>query len=148
MRHYYVYLIEEEFASHYFGKESKIFNLIQNFQWTSIHDGSYDLLDRQVQYISKAIPSKEIHQLLTGFLTMRKGYRQLGHLHRIILNGEAGQATLLVKDRYLEIDAQGSYEAETIFFEILRKMNPCFLAMDFQAHRYGWLNPISERKFV
>ncbi|MGD6816054.1 sporulation inhibitor of replication protein SirA [Metabacillus sp. 84] len=148
MRHYYVYFMEEEIASHYFGKESKIFDLIRTYHWTSIHDERYSLLKQQVEYISKPIPSKSIHQLLNGFLMMRKGYRQLGDLHRIVLNGDPGQATLLIKERYLEIDAQGSFEAETIFFEILRKMNPCFLAMDFQSRRYGWLNPISERKFV
>lgn len=148
MRHYYLYLIEEEFASHYFGKEAKIFDLIKNFQWTSIHDGSYEMLNRQVLYISRDLPVKEIHELLNGFLMHRKGYRRLGSLHRLVLSAEQGQATLLVKDRYIEIDAQGSFEAETIFFEILRKMDPCFIAMDFQSQRYGWLNPISERNFV
>ncbi|AZB43048.1 sporulation inhibitor of replication protein SirA [Bacillus sp. FJAT-42376] len=148
MRHYYVYLIEEEFASHYFGKEAKIFDLIRHYQWTSVYDGSYNVLERQVQYISRDIPSRQIHELLTGYLSLRKGYRQVGHLHRIVLSGEIGQATLMIKERYIEIDAQGSFEAETIFFEILRKLDPCFLAMDFQSQRFGWLNPISERKFV
>ncbi|MGB9941661.1 sporulation inhibitor of replication protein SirA, partial [Bacillus subtilis] len=27
-------------------------------------------------------------------------------------------------------------------------VSPCFLAMDFNSKRYGWLNPVKERNFV
>ncbi len=35
-RHYYTYLIKEEFANHYFGRESVMFELFQDYHWTSL----------------------------------------------------------------------------------------------------------------
>ena len=42
----------------------------------------------------------------------------------------------------------GIKQSSTVFFEVLRKVSPCFLAMDFNMKRYGWLNPVKERNFV
>ncbi|UTW70984.1 sporulation inhibitor of replication protein SirA [Anaerobacillus sp. HL2] len=42
----------------------------------------------------------------------------------------------------LTISTTGTYQAETIFFEILRQINPCFFAVDFENRNYGWLNPV------
>jgi len=148
VRHYYIYLIEEEFASHYFGRESKIYHLFQDFHWTTIHNKHSDVIGKQVNYITKPVPTLFIHQLLGTHLMNRKDYQKLHHIHKIELKGNRGDATLIVKETHLELSSDGSYEAETIFFEVLRKFDPCFLAMDLKAERYGWLNPIKERKFV
>lgn len=148
MRHYYIYLIEEEFASHYFGRESKIYHLFQDFHWTTGRNNQIATLEKQINYITKPIPTLFIHQLIASHLSSREDYQNLKHIHRIELKANRGNATLIVKDRYLELSSDGSYEAETIFFEVLRKFDPCFLAMDLQNKRYGWLNPIKERNFV
>jgi hypothetical protein len=148
VRHYYIYLIEEEFASHYFGRESKIYHLFQDFHWTTVRSNHVDTLERQINYITKPIPTLFIHQLLSTYLVNRVDYQKVHHIHKIELKANRGNATLIVKERYLELSSDGSYEAETIFFEVLRKFDPCFLAMDLQGERYGWLNPIKERNFV
>lgn len=148
VRHYYIYLIEEEFASHYFGRESKIYHLFQDFYWTTVRSNLVDTLEKQIHYITKPIPHLFIHQLLNTHLVNRSDYSNTHHIHKIELKRNRGNATLIVKDRYLELSSDGSYEAETIFFEVLRKFDPKFLAMDLQGERYGWLNPIKERNFV
>ncbi|WP_224752293.1 sporulation inhibitor of replication protein SirA [Metabacillus arenae] len=148
MRHYSIYLIEEEFASHYFGRESKIFHLFQEYHWTSTNNKQYETITKQIEYITKSIPVFYIHHLVGMFLQSRKGYQRVEQVHKIVLDNNRGNATLIVKERYLELTSDGQVEAETIFFEILRKFDPCFLAMDFHAERYGWLNPIKERNFV
>ncbi|MFY4773992.1 sporulation inhibitor of replication protein SirA [Metabacillus sp. RGM 3146] len=148
MRHFYVYLIEEEFASHYFGRELKMFSLFKEFQWTSYQDPSYAIIKKQVSYVTRDIPVQKINQLLETHLYYRKDYQRIGQIHKLELKGNKGSATLIVKNHYIEINSIGSVEAETNFYEILRNFDPCFLAMDFQAGKYGWLNPVKERKFV
>ncbi|MFC0271442.1 sporulation inhibitor of replication protein SirA [Metabacillus herbersteinensis] len=148
VRHYCIYLIEEEFASHYFGRESKMYHLFQDYQWTRSQTKHFNLIQKQVSYITKPIPTLFIHQLIATHLAKRTDYQQTHEIHKIELKANRGSATLIVKDRHLELTSNGSYEAETIFFEVLRKFDPCFLAMDFLAERYGWLNPIKERNFV
>lgn len=147
VRHYYIYLIEEEFASHYFGRESKIYHLFQDFHWTTARSAHGNTIEKQIQYISKPIPALFIHQILGTHLSKRTDYQMFHHIHKIALKGNIGNATLIVKNRHLELSSDGSFEAETIFFEVLRKFDPCFLAMDFKGERYGWLNPIKERNF-
>jgi hypothetical protein len=147
VRHYYIYLIEEEFASHYFGRESKIYHLFQDFHWTTVRSNHVDTLEKQINYITKPIPKLFIDQLLSSHLANRMDYQKVHNIHKVELKKNIGNATMIIKDRYIELSSNGSYEAETIFFEVLRKFDPCFLAMDLQDERYGWLNPIKERNF-
>lgn len=65
-----------------------------------------------------------------------------------IENGNLSSATLTIKDNSLFIEAKGYYDAESIFFEIIRKYEPSFLAIDVENGRFGWLKPIKERNFV
>ncbi|MCD7033664.1 sporulation inhibitor of replication protein SirA [Metabacillus sp. GX 13764] len=148
MRHFFIYLIEEEFAGHYFGREAKMFSFFKEYQWTSYQDPSYSIVKKQVAYITKEIPVFEMNQLLEMHLCSRPEYQRIGQIHKLELMRNKGNATLIVKSGFLEMNAAGSVEAETVFFEILRSYAPCFLAMDFQSNKYGWLNPVKERKFV
>ncbi|ADV92692.1 sporulation inhibitor of replication protein SirA [Bacillus subtilis] len=146
-RHYYTYLIKEEFANHYFGRESVMFELFQDYHWTSLEKQQYEMTEKQIQYITQPIPILHMHQRLKMNLN-KTDYRQLDYIYRIALPKAKGHATFMMKEHMIEIVASGDYEAETIFFEVLRKVSPCFLAMDFNSKRYGWLNPVKERNFV
>ncbi|MEN7360600.1 sporulation inhibitor of replication protein SirA [Bacillus licheniformis] len=143
-RHYYTYLIEEEFASHYFGRESVMFKLFYDYHWTS-PDQKSQLAAKQIEFITKPIPAAHIHQRMKMNLC-REDYTQVDYVYRLIV--PKGSASFIIKDRHIEILAKGPFDAETVFFEVLRKVSPCFLAMDFNMKRYGWLNPVKERNFV
>jgi hypothetical protein len=142
-RHYYLYLIEDEFASHYFGRESVIYQLFRDYHWTNLTREEYILISKQVDYITKPIPLHFMHKRLNVELC-EFDYVQINSLYRAVLPHGKGCATFMMKERHIEVLASGDFEAETIFFEILRKINPCFLAMDFRTRRYGWLNPVKE----
>lgn len=144
-RHYYTYLIEEEFASHYFGKESVMFKLFYDYHWTSPEEKKSQLAAKQIEYITKPIPVSHIHKRLKMNLS-REDYTQVDCIYRALV--PEGSASFIMKDQYIEILANGKFDAETVFFEILRKVSPCFLAMDFGMERYGWLNPVKERNFI
>lgn len=146
MREYHIYLIEEEFATHYFGRESLIYHLFLESNQTK-HERK-EILHKQIEFITRAIPHLRIQQKIEASLSHYSYYKHQGHIHTLEWNEFNSYAKLTIQTDYIQLQSTGSYEAETAFFEILRKYDRCFLAMDFSANKYGWLNPIKERKFV
>jgi hypothetical protein len=145
MRAYQLYLIEEEFATHYFGRERMFFQLFDEFEKSNGY--LKNILLKQIQFITKPIPALRLHQYLNQQLYHQKGFLYENGTYYLEM-GKRSRARLEIKDKCLILEASGSYEAETIFFEVLRKAESSFLAIDLKHHRYGWLKPIKERKFV
>ena len=148
VRNYQLYLIEDEFASHYFGKEHMFLQLFQEYEKAN---GELEfIIKRQISYITKKLEVLRIHQVIQNQLGKIKGYRAERGAYSIELSGKLSTAKLEVFQDLITLKAQGSYEAETAFFEILRKVEPSFLALDLEHQRVGWLKPIKdrERKFI
>ncbi len=145
MRAYQLYLIEEEFASHYFGREKMFFQLFQEYEESS--GALKSILAKQIQYITKPIPGLKLHQYVNQQLYRKNDFLVKKGAYYIKM-GKRSNAKLEVNDQSLILEASGNYDAETIFFEVLRKSESSFLAIDLEHHRYGWLKPIKERKFV
>jgi hypothetical protein len=146
MRVYQLYLIEDEFANHYFGRERMFFDLFLESE-TAVGELNI-VLQRQIQYITKPIPALRLHQMIHQQLSKLRGYLAQNGSYFVELAGKTSNARLTIEDKFLTVAADGSYEAEAIFFEVLRKCETSFLAIDMENHRYGWLKPIKERKFV
>ncbi|WML27268.1 sporulation inhibitor of replication protein SirA [Neobacillus sp. OS1-33] len=146
MRKYQLYLIEDEFATHYFGRERLFFQLFKEHQKAN---GELKFItQKQISYITKKVEVLKIHQLIQKQLGKIKGFKAEHGAYSIELSGKLSTAKLEVFQDLITIDAQGSYEAETAFFEVLRKCESSFLAIDLEHQRYGWLKPIKERKFI
>jgi hypothetical protein len=146
VRKYQLYLIEDEFATHYFGRERLFFQLFHEHQKAN---GEFKFItQRQISYITKKVEVLKIHQLIQKQLGKIKGFKAEQGAYLIELSGKLSMAKLEVFQDLITIDAQGSYEAETAFFEVLRKCESSFLALDLEHQRYGWLKPIKERKFI
>ncbi|MFE8695076.1 sporulation inhibitor of replication protein SirA [Cytobacillus sp. FJAT-53684] len=145
MRAYQLYLIEEEFASHYVGREKMFFQLFQEFEESS--GALKSILSKQIQFITKPIPGLKLHQYINQHLYRKNDFLAKKGAYYIKV-GKKSNAKLEVKDQSLILEASGNYDAEAIFFEVLRKSESFFLAIDLKHHRYGWLKPIKERKFV
>ncbi|WP_449540107.1 sporulation inhibitor of replication protein SirA [Ferdinandcohnia sp. Marseille-Q9671] len=147
MREYYIYLIEEEFATHYFGRESLIYHLF--LEYNHSNQEKKEVLYKQIEFITRAIPTFRIQKKIESSLAHYSVYKQYHtNIHTLEWNEFNSYAKLTITSEYIHLQSTGSYEAETAFFEILRKYDRCFLAMDFKSNKYGWLNPIKERKFV
>ncbi len=116
-------------------------------EYESAYGELYSIITKQIIYITKPIPSIRLHQYIQQQLQNTAGYSFENGIYQISY-GKSSFAKLEIFDRYLTIDAKGSYEAETCFFEVLRKNEGAFLAIDLLNDRYGWLKPIKERKFV
>ncbi|MFP5111362.1 sporulation inhibitor of replication protein SirA [Bacillaceae bacterium C204] len=146
MRKYQLYLIEDEFATHYFGRERLFFQL---FQENHKAKGEFKFItQKQISYITKKVEVLKVHQLIQKQLGKIKGFKAENGAYSIELSGKLSTAKLEVFQDLITIEAQGSYEAETAFFEVLRKCESSFLALDLEHQRYGWLKPIKERKFI
>ncbi|MBT2730312.1 sporulation inhibitor of replication protein SirA [Bacillus sp. ISL-75] len=146
MRKYQLYLIEDEFATHYFGRERLFFQLFQEHRKAN---GELKFItQKQISYITKKVEVLKIHQLIQKQLGKIKGFKAEHGAYSIELSGKLSTAKLEVFQDLITIEAQGSYEAETAFFEVLRKCETSFLALDLEHQRYGWLKPIKERKFI
>jgi Sporulation inhibitor of replication protein SirA len=145
MREYQIYLIEEEFATHYFGRERMFYELFEEYGKSS--GKLKTIIARQIQYITKPIAGLRLHQNIHSEMQQNRHFK-MDKSGYYIVNGKKSSATLHINDRYLSMESSGSYDAETIVFEVLRKYEGSFLAIDMEHSRYGWLKPIKERKFV
>ncbi|WP_059170218.1 sporulation inhibitor of replication protein SirA [Bacillus sp. FJAT-27445] len=146
MRKYQLYLIEDEFASHYFGRERIFFHLFKENREAA--GELKHITDKQISFITKPLPVLRIHQLLHKQLEKTNSLKAENGRYIIELNNRTSWAALTVNETFILIDADGGYEAETAFFEVLRKCESSFLAIDMENDKYGWLKPIKERKFV
>jgi hypothetical protein len=146
VRNYQLYLIEDEFAAHYFGRELMFFQLFQEHDKS---DGELKFItQKQISYITKNVEVLKIHKLIQQQLGRKKGFRADHGTYTMELSGKLSMAKLKVFQDMITVEATGSYEAETIFFEVLRKCESSFLALDMDHQKVGWLKPIKERKYV
>lgn len=145
MRTYQLYLIDDEFASHYFGKERMVYQLFKDYKEAI---GEYKkILEKQIDFILKPIQELKIHHFVTQNLENNKDFYTNNGTYYLEI-GKRSTAKLEIQGYCLVLKANGNYEAETIFFELLRKTESSFIAIDLDHQRCGWLKPIKERKFV
>ncbi|MDX5476546.1 MAG: sporulation inhibitor of replication protein SirA [Bacillaceae bacterium] len=145
MRHFHIYLIEEEVAKQYYGREAKIYQLFQEYEQNI---KLKPLISKQIDFITQTIPAFKLQKVMESNLKNRNDYEGQMYKHSIWLPNSRSAASISIFETYIELTATGSFEAETIFFEILRKENPFYMAIDIRSERFGWLFPIKQRKFV
>lgn len=146
MRKYHLYLIKENIALHYQGREKMFFQLFSDYKNTDDKELKI-ILEKQINFITLPITTWEYQRLFVESLQNNKRCR-FGNESCYIENGNLSNAKVRITKSSLIIEAEGYYDAESIFFEILRKNEPSFLAIDVEHGRYGWLKPIKERNFV
>lgn len=74
VRNYRLYLIEDEFAAHYFGRESMFFQLFREHE-RAFGELKY-ITGKQITYITKTVEVLKIHNLLQKQLGKIKGLRR------------------------------------------------------------------------
>ncbi|MCT4477149.1 sporulation inhibitor of replication protein SirA [Peribacillus frigoritolerans] len=146
MRTYQIYLIEDEFAHHYYGRERLFFNLF--LEYIQAKGRLKSILQKQIEYVTKTVPIIQLQLAIEQRLQKKMNYwTQNGKYYLEKTNGSSN-AVLIIQHDSIILKAEGDYEAETAFFESIRKYEASFLAIDFEHEKYGWLKPIKERKFV
>lgn len=146
MRHYFIYILEPEIAKSYYGKEQLIFQLFS--QGEQINNPLTKIVEKQICYITRTIPSLQLKKHLDHQLKNRKEYYVSEEQYFINSQTLQSKAVLTLHKHMLSLSVSGSYHAEAIFFEVLRKFHPCFFALDFENNNYGWLTPVKQVKYV
>ncbi|SFC09752.1 Protein of unknown function [Bacillus sp. OV322] len=146
MRNYRIYLIEDEFAYHFYGREKMFFNLF--LEYTNASGEKKSILQKQIEYVTKTIPEKQLQSEIKNKTTKKNNITSQNGVYLLDNTRGFSKAALIIHVDYLALKADGNFEAETAFFECIRKCDSNFLALDFDNNRYGWLKPIKERKFV
>ncbi|MBM7716631.1 sporulation inhibitor of replication protein SirA [Siminovitchia sp. FSL H7-0308] len=145
MRKYSIYLIKDEFADYFYGRESKFYKLF-TAQDANI-DKQRKIIKQQIDYITRPLPFLELHKLLSESIQNRK----------IMIKGKVyctgnpkgrNGAELAIEENLLCLKAWGGFESESVFFEVLRKYEGHFFAVDRENERYGWVKPVKERKYI
>ncbi len=150
MRQYQIYMINDAIVQQYFGKESLLFTLFNDY-YHSKGDRSR-ILSKQIQFITMKIPSNEVNSLFLQSSPDNQIKHEAAGEYYISKQSSNGNihssARITIKPRVIHLLAEGHYDAEAIFFEEMRKCKGSFLAVDLQNTRYGWLRPIKERKLI
>jgi hypothetical protein len=144
MRRYDIYLIEDEFALHYFQKEHLMYQLFMEYNQAENQRDA--CMKKQIEYITKAIPVMQLQWMMERQFAKDANGKVLSDME-YEYQTETSRARLQLAGDFVFMQAEGTVEAETVFFELLRKLNPCFLAMNYRENVYGWLNPVKQRKF-
>ncbi|RFU61233.1 sporulation inhibitor of replication protein SirA [Peribacillus glennii] len=146
MRNYRIYLIEDEFARHFYGRERLFFNLF--LEYTNSSGSQKGILQKQIEYITRAIPVAALRNILEKLSMRNKDFLYKDGVYYLEKRAGKSRAALQLGKEFIALQAEGNFEAETSFFECIRKYDSGFLAIDLENNRYGWLKPVKERKFV
>lgn len=145
MRKYELFLIREDIAKHYVGRERLIYALIADYKNADEHNSF--ILHKQIQYITEPINSEKERLLFLGEVFKIKNL-QVEVADSILIICKNSKAKINFQTEAIKLESDGDYEAEMILFEILRKFRSYYIAIDVSKQKYGWLKPIKERKLV
>ncbi|WAA13504.1 sporulation inhibitor of replication protein SirA [Fervidibacillus halotolerans] len=144
MRQYDLYIIEDLFAIYFYGREQMFFQLFKECHESG--EGIKDILIKQVEYITKPIPTKYIYSHIlqelgkrTDLIIKRKSF--------LIVN-KRGDTELFLEHKKLHVKSSGDMFAEFIFMDTLKSLDIHFFALDLENERFGWLKPLKDRKYV
>lgn len=135
MRHYDIYLLEDDVAREYRVKEQLLFRLFCEAVKETDPDRSR-ILQKQIAYITHPIPAEHIGRILRQNPRVQKRGDELFIQHR-----DDGFVRLRLGHDRIIMYASGNKGAETFVFETLRRIHPHFLAVDYQDLRSAWLRP-------
>jgi len=144
VRVYELYLIEDIVANYFYGRERVFFNLFK--EWKESTGDLRSILQKQIDYITRPIPTLRVHTQMIAKLQKRKDYEADNGIYYIC--NKSGQAQLHIEEKQLIIESSGTFEAEMVIMEALRKTEYNFFASDTENVRFGWLKPFKERKLI
>ncbi|WP_257350511.1 sporulation inhibitor of replication protein SirA [Pseudalkalibacillus decolorationis] len=146
MRKHDIYLIEKEVAFHYFGREQVLYHFFVEASDPAPH--LKETIKKQLLYITKTIPFYVFDYHVKKIDALQKGYRLQRARQELTLYSKTSKAMLQNNGRNLSLISEGSYEAEILLFEHLRKVESSFLAINFEEEGVGWLSPVKQAHYI
>ncbi|MGP4079745.1 sporulation inhibitor of replication protein SirA [Pseudalkalibacillus sp. R45] len=146
MRNYDIYLIEKEVAFHYFGREQVLYHFF--VEASRPVPSLVEIIDRQYKYITRSIPFHVFDYHMNKIDSMQKGFKMKKEKQQLTIYSTGSRAVVTNKGRKLSLISTGSFEAETLVFEHLRRIESSFLAVDLEGNSIGWLSPIKQAHYI
>ncbi|REJ14251.1 MAG: hypothetical protein C6P37_14805 [Caldibacillus debilis] len=138
MKRYEMYLIDEQVADFFYGRERKFYNLFKEYEGSA--PPKKEILEKQIDFITKPIPVLTIHSQIIRLLEGRQDfYIRQG---KLVIENHRGKACLQIDQRAILLESNGYGEGENTFLDLLKKTEYNFLAIDRENGRYGWLKPL------
>ena len=123
VRTYQLYLIVMSLPPISSEENKLFFHLFKEYEETS--GEIKNILEKQIRFITKPIQSLKIDQYIRQSLQSNKCFYTNKGTYYIDIS-KRSFAQLEIKEHCLVLNASGNYEAETIFFEVLRKLSLLF----------------------
>ncbi|GIN07199.1 hypothetical protein J1TS1_13440 [Shouchella clausii] len=142
MRHYELYLLSDEVAASFSGKEAKLFQLFT--ERAKAKQSERHIYDRQVDYITKPLPKAKLHKALQKRYGLKKGN---GYELRSAFN-ERNRCLVELGDKSIQLEALGDLSAETTVFDVLKEVDSHFFAVNVADGRFGWLQPFEKQRVL
>ncbi|NEY20586.1 sporulation inhibitor of replication protein SirA [Bacillus ginsengihumi] len=145
-RTYYIYLIDEDVAKYYHGRERMFHDLFH--QYVHVSGKMRKIISRQIHYITNPIPMLTLYQIIKNTFSNQWDYVNQTGSYQLSIKNDRDFIEVTIEKQYVRLDVYGSLDAESIFFEGIRAFNGYLFAIDFDNHKFGWIRPIKERKYV
>ncbi|WP_409253839.1 sporulation inhibitor of replication protein SirA [Bacillus sp. SCS-153A] len=146
MKSYRLYWIEDEIAEYFYGRERSFYNLFSESKFS--YGVMKELLNKQIQYITRTIPFLPFSRAILHALGHSKGCTQEDNQFYVESPCGKNTAKISIVDNYIEVIIEGHSDWEAFIFEMLRKLDGRLLAIDIENEQFGWLKPIKVRKYI
>ena len=111
MKTYELYLIQEDIAKAYFGREYLFLIYLLDFQ--NLGPFRKKVLYKQMMYITMPLQVMKIHHKLEQALRVLGKYDRTHHTHTLYTGAEYGE--IMVKPHYIRMNTSGNISMETTF---------------------------------
>ncbi len=146
MRKYEIFLLEDEVAYYYFGREQVLYQFF--VEAVNPVPRLINTIERQLAYITKTIPNFVFDYELKMVDSMSKGFNLTKDVQKLVIYSNGSKAVLKKLDHQLTLISTGNFDAETLMFEHLRKVDKTFVAVDIEGNSIGWLSPVKQAHFI
>lgn len=141
MRVYEIFLVQKDVVKWYLHKEETLFQLfldVKRLQSAKLSP----LLQKQIDFITHPIDMPLMDTAMNTRLSTIKEYDYHRYHHEITLNKGNSYASLNLFPKKLVLKGIGLPDAEHVFFEMLRKIEDTFIAVDYTHRHIGFLKPV------
>ncbi|KAF0995556.1 sporulation inhibitor of replication protein SirA [Geobacillus sp. TFV-3] len=145
MIRYWIYLLNDDVASHYRHRAEKIVELLREHQYAKAPLKA--ICRKQVEFITERLSFSRLELGLKQYFAGRVG-KNLERNMFVLQNDAGEEALLVVQKRRLLLVADSAPLAADIG-QALARLSPTFLAVDADFADYCWLSaPRQGRKFA
>ncbi|WP_053219571.1 sporulation inhibitor of replication protein SirA [Virgibacillus senegalensis] len=139
MPNYSIFLVNSEFASHYFYRSEILYRFLSKYDVYPIDSVAY----KQSRYVTAEIPVQQLMDYL-AFCHPGENTFQTG-TNKLRLETQSDFAELLIDRSCLQGRSSSFAGAENVLFQYLRRFDSRFFIIEYESEKYGWISPIGKR---